>query len=224
MSISIAFDVYGTLIDTNGVVALLDKMIGSNSRDFSQTWRDKQLEYSFRRGLMQDYKNFSVCTSNSLDFACAYYKIKLTDMQKQELLDEYRVLPTFNDVKDSLVDLNAAGFRMFALSNGSTEDIETLLTTASIRDYFIDVVSADEIETFKPNPAIYNHFLKRAQVSVTDAWLISSNPFDVIGAISVGMKAAWIKRSQENVFDPWEVEPTITITNLSEILDRLVDL
>ena len=58
MSISIAFDVYGTLIDTNGVVALLDKMIGSNSRDFSQTWRDKQLEYSFRRGLMQDYKKF----------------------------------------------------------------------------------------------------------------------------------------------------------------------
>ncbi|HIL77886.1 MAG TPA: haloacid dehalogenase type II, partial [Methylococcales bacterium] len=99
MPISIAFDIYGTLIDTNGVVALLDKMIGSNSRVFSQTWRDKQLEYSFRRGLMQDYKNFSVCTSNSLDFTCAYYKIKLTDVQKQELLDKYRVLPAFNDVK-----------------------------------------------------------------------------------------------------------------------------
>jgi len=224
MPISIAFDIYGTLIDTNGVVALLDKMIGSNSRVFSQTWRDKQLEYSFRRGLMQDYKNFSVCTSNSLDFTCAYYKIKLTDVQKQELLDKYRVLPAFNDVKDSLVDLNAAGFRMYALSNGSTEAIETLLTTASIRDYFIDVVSADEIETFKPNPAVYNHFLKRAKTSETDAWLISSNPFDVIGAISVGMKAAWVKRSQEIVFDPWGVEPTITITNLSEILDRLEDL
>ncbi|MEO1945351.1 MAG: haloacid dehalogenase type II [Candidatus Thioglobus sp.] len=224
MPISIAFDIYGTLIDTNGVVALLDKMIGSNSRVFSQTWRDKQLEYSFRRGLMQDYKNFSVCTSNSLDFTCAYYKIKLTDVQKQELLDKYRVLPAFNDVKDSLVDLNAAGFRMYALSNGSTEAIETLLTTATIRDYFIDVVSADEIETFKPNPAVYNHFLKRAKTSETDAWLISSNPFDVIGAISVGMKAAWVKRSQEIVFDPWGVEPTITITNLSEILDRLEDL
>jgi len=224
MPISIAFDIYGTLIDTNGVVALLDKIIGSNSRGFSQTWRDKQLEYSFRRGLMQDYKNFSVCTSNSLDFTCAYYKIKLTDVQKQELLDKYRVLPAFNDVKDSLVDLNAAGFRMYALSNGSTEAIETLLTTATIRDYFIDVVSADEIETFKPNPAVYNHFLKRAKTSETDAWLISSNPFDVIGAISVGMKAAWVKRSQEIVFDPWGVEPTITITNLSEILDRLEDL
>jgi 2-haloacid dehalogenase len=224
MPISIAFDIYGTLIDTNGVVALLDKMIGSNSRVFSQTWRDKQLEYSFRRGLMQDYKNFSVCTSNSLDFTCAYYKIKLTDVQKQELLDKYRVLPAFNDVKASLVDLNAAGFRMYALSNGSTEAIETLLTTATIRDYFIDVVSADEIETFKPNPAVYNHFLKRAKTSETDAWLISSNPFDVIGAISVGMKAAWVKRSQEIVFDPWGVEPTITITNLSEILDRLEDL
>ena len=37
-----------------------------------------------------------------------------------------------------------------------------------------------------------------------DAWLISGNPFDVIGAVS-------------EVFDPWGVEPTLTVKNLSEL-------
>ena len=51
------------------------------------------------------------------------------------------------------------------------------------------------------------------------AWLISSNPFDVIGAVSAGMHAAWVKRTEAAVFDPWGIEPTITVANLGE-LDR----
>ena len=51
---TLAFDVYGTLIDTNGVVDLLEKFIGDKAKAFSATWRDKQLEYSFRRGHMQN--------------------------------------------------------------------------------------------------------------------------------------------------------------------------
>ena len=59
-----------------------------------------------------------------------------------------------------------------------------LLAKATIKDYFLDVVSADEMQSFKSNPAIYYHCLKRAGVSESDVWLISSNPFDVIGVIS----------------------------------------
>ena len=59
---TIAFDVYGTLIDTDGVVYQLREWIGSQADVFSQTWRSKQLEYSFRRGLMRRYENFAVCT------------------------------------------------------------------------------------------------------------------------------------------------------------------
>jgi len=54
MKTTLAFDVYGTLIDTHGVVAALTEMIGKQAQGFSQSWRDKQLEYSFRRGLMQN--------------------------------------------------------------------------------------------------------------------------------------------------------------------------
>jgi 2-haloacid dehalogenase len=71
MPTTIAFDVYGTLIDTHGLVTALEKIMGDQARAFSQTWREKQLEYSFRRGLMQKYSSFAVCTSNALDYACS---------------------------------------------------------------------------------------------------------------------------------------------------------
>ncbi len=137
MSITLAFDVYGTLIDTHGVVAALQKIVGNKAEEFSRTWRDKQLEYSFRRGLMQNYETFAVCTSNALDYACTYYKAPLTKEQKNELLGVYRVLPTFKDVKEGLARLKAANFRIYAFSNGSKDAIEMLLTTAGIRDFFL---------------------------------------------------------------------------------------
>ena len=102
MNTTLAFDVYGTLIDTNGVVAALQELVNDKAKSFSQTWRDKQLEYSFRRSLMQNYEDFGVCTSQALDYTCAFHKVSLTDAQKTELLGIYRVLPAFSDVKEGL--------------------------------------------------------------------------------------------------------------------------
>jgi 2-haloacid dehalogenase len=217
MATTLAFDVYGTLIDTHGVVAALEKHVGGRAPDFSRAWREKQLEYSFRRGLMEKYENFAVCTSDALDYTTAAFKVALSRKDKEELMGVYKVLPAFADVKEGLARAKQAGFRMFAFSNGSAEMVETLLRHAGIRDDFIDVVSVDEIRSFKPDPATYRHFLKRAGASGADAWLVSSNPFDVIGAISAGMRAAWIKRSPEAVFDPWGIEPTLTAGGLTDL-------
>jgi 2-haloacid dehalogenase len=224
MTVTLAFDVYGTLIDTHGVVALLGGMIGEDrAPGFSQAWRDKQLEYSFRRGLMQNYENFAVCTSNALDYTCAFLKIPLTSEQKQQLLEAYRALPAFDDVKSALKDLKSAGYRLFAFSNGSAAAVETLLKTAGIREHFLDVVSVDEIRSFKPDPAVYSHFLKKSETTGDNAWLISSNPFDVLGAISAGMKAAWVQRTEAAIFDTWGIEPTIVVDSLAHLKEKIAD-
>ncbi|MBU1565800.1 MAG: haloacid dehalogenase type II [Proteobacteria bacterium] len=220
MKITLAFDVYGTLIDTNGVVAALQKLI-NDAEKFSQTWRDKQLEYSFRRGLMQNYENFAVCTGQALDYTCAFHKVTLSDKQKAELLAIYRVLPAFSEVQEGLTKLKAAGFRLYAFSNGKADALEMLLSNAGIRDLFLGVVSVDDIKTFKPSPGTYCHFLRKAGATGCSAWLISSNPFDVIGAISAGMKSAWVRRSPEAIFDPWGIDPTITVSNLLELAARI---
>ncbi|MGB3209504.1 MAG: haloacid dehalogenase type II [Desulforhopalus sp.] len=221
MQTTLAFDVYGTLIDTNGVVAALQKLVNDDAQKFSQTWRDKQLEYSFRRALMQNYQSFAVCTSQALDYTCAFYKVSCTDAQKAELLGIYRVLPAFSDVKEGLTQLKAAGFRLYAFSNGKADALEMLLDNAAIRDLFLGVVSVDDIKTFKPSPGTYCHFLRQAEATGSSAWLISSNPFDVIGAISAGMKSVWLCRSPGAVFDPWGTDPTITVKNLLELDEKI---
>jgi 2-haloacid dehalogenase len=221
MAITLAFDVYGTLIDTHGVMVALEKYLGEKAPDFSQLWREKQLEYSFRRGLMQNYENFAVCTRHALDYTCSYFKAALSQEDKNMLLDVYKVLPAFDDVKDGLALARKAGFRTFAFSNGSAEAVEMLLTTAGIRNFFLGVVSVDDLKSFKPNPAVYSHFLRQAGTTGAEAWLISSNPFDVIGAVSAGMRGAWVQRSPDAIFDPWGIKPTITVNNLTELPERI---
>lgn len=200
MSITLAFDVYGTLIDTHGVVEALQGLVGNKAVEFSRTWRAKQLEYSFRRGLMQNFEDFSVCTGHALEYTCTFYNAPLTQRQKDQLLGVYRVLPAFEDVREGLARLKAADYRLFAFSNGSADAVDRLLNTAGIRAFFLGIVSASDLRSFKPNPGVYSYFLRKAGATGNSAWLISSNPFDVIGAISVGMKAAWVKRSPDAIF------------------------
>jgi 2-haloacid dehalogenase len=217
MSITLAFDVYGTLIDTQGVIASLERIIGDKAGSFSQAWRDKQLEYSFRRGLMQSYVDFGICTSQALDYTCLQYKLPLTEEQKAGLLAGYGSLPPFGDVTEGLSRLQEAGFQLYAFSNGTKEAVGNLLKTAGIGRFFQGVVSCDDIRTFKPNPAVYSHFLKESNSSGDTTWLVSSNPFDVIGAVSAGLCAAWVRRSGTAIFDPWDVEPTAIVRGLGEL-------
>jgi len=221
MAITLAFDVYGTLINTHGVISALEKLVGNKAPDFSRMWREKQLEYSFRRGLMQNYENFSVCIRNALDFTIAYFKLELSNENRNELIHLYNQLPAFGDVEIGLNEAKKAGFRIFAFSNGSAEIVESLLISAGIRDYFLGVVSVDEVKTFKPNPAVYSHFLKKADALGSETWLISSNPFDVIGAVSFGMRAVWVKRTPEAIFDPWGIEPTLTSNGLLSLAEQI---
>jgi len=223
MATTLAFDVYGTLIDTRGVAVELEKHVGERAAAFAGLWREKQLEYSFRRGLVQQYETFTVCTKHALEYACSFFAVELSEHDKAELMAAYRALPAFADVDAGLKELQSAGFNMFAFSNGPQSDVKQLLQTAGIENFFSDIVSVDEIKTFKPDPAVYEHFLQRAKTTSSEAWLISSNPFDVIGAMAVGMRAAWVKRSDKALFDPWGVTPTVTITKLSELASAIQD-
>jgi len=220
-NITLAFDVYGTLIDTHGIKTELEKYAGENAEGFSKMWRNKQLEYSFRRGLMQNYKTFDSCIRDALEYTCRALNIDIEAKEKSNLMNLYSKLPPFPDTVKGLKKAFDRNFRLFAFSNGSRNTLETLLTNANIRDYFIDLISVDDVKTFKPSPAVYAHFLRSSGAYHNEAWLISSNPFDVIGAVSAGMKSAWVKRSESAVFDPWEIEPTITVANLEELVDKI---
>lgn len=223
MATTLAFDVYGTLIDTAGVVAGLRHLVGDRAEAFSQVWREKQLEYSFRRGLMRRYENFGVCTRDALEYACALFDARLPQSEKDALLAIYPDLPAFDDVAASLETLRSEGFLLYAFSNGTAEAVDTLLGNANIRGAFAGVVSVDDIRSFKPDPDVYAHFLRVTAADPDDTWLVSGNPFDVIGAVAAGLKGAWIRRSPAAIFDPWDIEPTITAPTLTGLGPRIRD-
>ena len=224
MGITLAFDIYGTLLDTNGIKVALKAIAGSQAAEFSRLWRDKQLEYSFRRGLMQNYRDFSICTSQALEYACLFYRIKLSEDEKEKLMGEYRTLPLFPDVKEGLESLKSSEFRMYAFSNGRSDMVDDLLKNTGIRGYFIDVISVDELKSYKPNPEVYSHFMRRANSVCAESWLVSGNSFDVIGAISSGMRAIWIQRTPDEIFDPWEIKPTFIINSLLQLSEKIRSL
>lgn len=125
MTTILAFDVYGTLIDTSGVLSSLERLVGDKAAAFSTLWRDKQLEYSFRRGLMQNYQDFSICTRQALDYTCEALETGLAAEDRELLLASYRILPAYPEVGEALSGLKKAGFRLFAFSNGKADDLDS---------------------------------------------------------------------------------------------------
>ena len=132
-------------------------------------------------------------------------------------MSHYRALDAFPDVAPALVALQQNGVALHAFSNGVAGDISALLDHAGLNNRISSIVSADEVQTFKPDPRFYAHFLKRTGATADTTWLVSSNPFDVIGAAACGWRTVWVKRNPNAVFDPWEHVPTAVISNLMEL-------
>ena len=219
----LGFDVYGTLIDTSAVGVEIDAILPGRGAAFAAAWRQKQLEYTFRRAAMESYRDFDVCTAAALDYTAAAFGVRLGDSQKRGLLERYRELPAFPDVRPALDALHARGTRLLAFSNGVAQTVHDVLQHAGILRRFEDIVSVDEAKTFKPDPVAYLHYVRRACASCAECWLVSANPFDVIGAISAGMLAVWVQRDPAVPFDPWELEPTATIHDLSQLADAVLE-
>ena len=217
MPATFALDIYGTLIDPLAVKTALVAHVGDDAAVFAETWRTKQLEYSFRRGLMGDYRNFTQVTRAALDFACETHGARITDDDKIKLMGHYRALDAFEDVAPALSALQQKSVALHAFSNGVADDIAALLEHAGLDDRISSIISADEVQTFKPDPRFYRHFLERTGATADTTWLVSSNPFDVIGAAACGWRTVWVKRNPGAVFDPWDHVPTAIISDLTEL-------
>lgn len=217
MAIVLALDVYGTIIDTAGVTEALKPLAGERAGAFARQWREKQLEYAFRRALMRNYRDFSVCTGQALDYTSQVFGVPLSSEDKHQLLEVYKRLPAFPDAIAGITALKDLPLKLFAFSNGRADDVAGLLDRARLLSCFDGMVSLSEAQTFKPDPGAYAYFHRHVGLQGGESWLVSSNPFDVIGAISAGMAGVWVKRSAEAVFDPWEIQPTLEVGCLEHL-------
>jgi 2-haloacid dehalogenase len=195
----------------------LREWFGSHAPLAAQLWREKQLEFTFRRALMRRYVDFDECTAQALRAVSAQLRTPLDEVAERALLQAYGHLPSFPDVAAALVRLKHAGHRVVALTNGTERSVRDLLAHAGIAGYFDAIISADRSRTFKPDPAVYALLREVAPEYPRQACLVSANPFDVIGAKGCGLMVAWLRRNPERAFDPWELSPDVEIATLEAL-------
>lgn len=218
---ALAFDMYGTLVDPIRIREQLERHLPNGAASVAEVWRQKQLEYTFRLSVMERYEDFEEVTRKALDYALSAAGQKLDADRKSALMAQYNDLEKFADVEPGLKRLREAGHGMVVFSNGSPRMLEELMDRARLRPFFPGgFVSVDEVGVYKPSPVVYRHLAEKLGRSIEEVRLISSNPFDVVGAEAAGMRAAWVDRSG-GLFDTLGPRPEVIVGDLAELADIL---
>ena len=127
---ALAFDAYGTLFDVHSVVALGERLFPGQGTALSNTWRLKQLQYTWSRSLMGRYENFWKVTEDGLAFAAKSLKLDLDASKRKQLMDAYLSLTAFHDVAPGLEQLKSAGYKLAILSNGEPRMLQAAAKSA----------------------------------------------------------------------------------------------
>jgi 2-haloacid dehalogenase len=189
------FDAYGTLFDVHAAIARHRAAAGADADRFSEIWRTKQLEYTWTLTLAGHYVDFWTLTERALDFAFA--RVPSVDRAlRPKLLDAYLTLDAFADARAALSDLKAKGARLAILTNGTPRMVTAAVEAAGIADLLDAVLSVDTARRYKPRPEVYALATEALHVKPADVAFVSSNRWDVMGAVSFGFKAFWINRAR----------------------------
>ena len=211
---AIIFDAYGTLFDVNSAAKKCKGKIGDKWEGFANYWRTTQLEYTWLRSLMNRHKDFWQVTEDSLDKSMQAFKIDSS--MRNELLDLYKVLSTFPEVKEVLNKLKEKNYKLAILSNGTPFLLNELVKSNNLDNIFDDIFSIEEVKTYKPDPKVYNIPIKKYQIQKNEVAYLSANTWDVSAGGNYGFNPVWINRNN-NIFDNLDFKPDYEIKNLKDI-------
>ena len=213
---AIIFDAYGTLFDVNSAAEKCKDKIGDKWESFANYWRTTQLEYTWLRSLMNRHKDFWQITEDSLDKSIKAFKID--NSMRNELLDLYKKLSTFTEVKEVLNSLKKKNYKLAILSNGTPALLNKLVSSNDLTDIFDDIFSIEEVGIYKPDSKVYDLPVKKYQIKKDEVAFLSSNTWDVSGGGNYGYNSIWVNRNK-NIFDNLDYKPKNEVGNLKQLLD-----
>ena len=213
---AIIFDAYGTLFDVNSAAEKCKDKIGDKWESFANYWRTTQLEYTWLRSLMNRHKDFWQVTEDSLDKSMKAFKIDLA--MRNELLNLYKKLSTFPEVKGALNDLKKKNYKISILSNGTPALLNELVSSNNLDNFFDDIFSIEEVGIYKPDSKVYNLPIKKYQIKKDEVAFLSANTWDVSGGGNFGYNSIWVNRNK-NIFDNLDYKPKNEVENLTQLLD-----
>lgn len=210
------FDAYGTLFDVHAAIGRYRDLAGPDADRMSELWRTKQLEYSWTLTLAGEYVEFWTLTERALDYALARFP-SVNKNLRAKLLDAYFTLGAFPDARDALRRLKQQGQNTAILSNGSPAMLSGAIGAAGISHELDAVFSIDAVRLYKPRPEVYKLVTDHFKAAPGRVVFVSSNRWDVMGAMAFGFRTVWINRAQAPA--EYGGEPAQVLSSLASLPD-----
>lgn len=216
---TITFDSYGTLVDVDAAESALADRVDEPG-PVSKLWRARSLEYTFVANHIDAYQPFYEMNRDALQYALDAFGVDLSTNERDEILAVYHELDVFDDVREGIERLYDGGYRCYVVSNGNPEMLASMVKHADIEDLLEDTISADEVETFKPDAEIYRHAAARTGTPIDEIVHVSAGWFDVMGGKHAGMQGVWVDRKR-SPREPFGGSPDVTVESFYDLADAL---
>ena len=167
---------------------------------------------------MDRHKDFWQVTEDSLDKSMKVFNID--SLMRDELLNLYKILSTFPEVKEVLNNLKEKNYKLAILSNGTPTLLNELVKSNNLDSIFDDIFSIEEVGIYKPSSKVYDIPIKKYQIQKDEIVFLSANTWDVSGGGNYGYNAVWVNRNN-NIFDNLDYKPQNQVKDLVELLDLI---
>ena len=149
-------------------------------------------------------------------------------------MKSYDSLHVFPEVSGALKSLeNNAAVDSYVFSNGTDKmvsaSIETSPDLSPHRSLFKGLITVEEVGAFKPAMSVYGDLVNKvgSAGSADNVWVVSANPFDVVGARAAGLQSAWIDRAGTGWVDRLgevigEIQPTIVVGGVDKAVAEIL--
>jgi len=181
------------------------------------------------------YRTFEEVTRGALQHAVAEAELTLAADESEKVIAAYNELHVFPEVPDAL---GAVGentmLEAYVFSNGTGEMVSASVSGSpdlqAHAGVFKGLLTVEEVQAFKPNNMTYDYML--LEVGKADApedvWLVSANPFDIVGAAAAGLQTAWVDRAGTGWVDRLGaviggLRPTLVVSGVDKAVEEIVE-
>lgn len=207
----VAFDLYGTLLDLDGLQESV-RAYTPMAEALCVEWRKRQLQLANAATSSGRFMDFDRITLTALHEIAPRFHLRLAPSDQKRLIDAWAALPAFDDVSAGFDLVRKHRLPIAVLTNAVESTARNALAHAGIADRVDTILTADTVKVFKPNPAMYAQLLQTG-VNAESVLFFSSNDWDAMGARQAGFLSIWVNRKRVNAGPKAER----TIVDLHEI-------
>ena len=202
---AVLFDAYGTLFDVYSVGLLAEQLFPGHGQALALLWRDRQIDYTrlvTTSNHGAHYQPFWALTRAALVYALkrivAPTQAAGADFEPQieRLMNQYRHLSAFPEIKSVLGTLKAQGIPTGILSNGDAAMLNLAVKSAGLDGLLDHVISVDPIRKYKTHPDAYALGPHATGLEARQIVFVSCNAWDALAATWYGFRTLWVNRYQ----------------------------